>query len=100
MKPAYLQMDKFLILFLPVMGCFQEFCKFPILCFKIILLKNDSIVNSVANWSPKLSEEDVVNEMKRAFTTWSGYGRLHFHHIQDPNADITIAFGRGPHQDG
>ncbi|XP_033611474.1 matrix metalloproteinase-17 isoform X2 [Cryptotermes secundus] len=55
---------------------------------------------SVANWSPKLSEEDVVNEMKRAFKSWSGYARLHFHHIQESNADITIAFGRGPHQDG
>jgi hypothetical protein len=67
---------------------------------KTILLKNGSTVNSVANWSPKLSEEDVINEMKRAFKAWSGYARLHFHHVQDPNADITIAFGRGPHQDG
>lgn len=65
-----------------------------------MILKNYSIFNSVANWSPKLSEEDVVNEMKRAFTAWSGYARLNFHHVQDPNADITIAFGRGPHQDG
>ncbi|XP_069673369.1 matrix metalloproteinase-25-like [Periplaneta americana] len=54
----------------------------------------------VANWSPKLSEEDVVTEMKNAFKAWSGYARLSFHHVQDPDADITVAFGRGPHQDG
>ncbi|GFG29462.1 hypothetical protein Cfor_02853 [Coptotermes formosanus] len=62
--------------------------------------KKRDISYFVANWSPKLSEDDVVNEMKKAFKAWSGYARLNFHHVQNPNADITIAFGRGPHQDG
>jgi hypothetical protein len=78
---------------------FQKFGKFAIFIFQNNSAKTDS-VNSVANWSPKLSEEDVVNEMQKAFKAWSGYARLNFHHVQDPNADITIAFGRGPHQDG
>ena len=54
----------------------------------------------MANWSPKLGEQNVENEMKRAFKTWGPYGRLSFKQIYDPNADIIVAFGRGPHQDG
>ncbi|PSN50239.1 hypothetical protein C0J52_02382 [Blattella germanica] len=59
-----------------------------------------SKLETLANWSPKIGEFDMENEMKRAFKTWSGYGRLSFQQVHDPNADIIIAFGRGAHQDG
>nr|CAD7410056.1 unnamed protein product [Timema cristinae] len=55
---------------------------------------------SVANWSPKLGEEAVVDEIQRAFDSWSGYSRLTFRHVRDNTADIIIAFGRSDHRDG
>ncbi|XP_046744993.1 matrix metalloproteinase-2-like isoform X1 [Diprion similis] len=54
----------------------------------------------IANWSPKLGEEAVSNEIARAFAAWSGYSRLNFKRINDPSADIILAFGRGEHGDG
>ncbi|XP_024946353.1 matrix metalloproteinase-17 [Cephus cinctus] len=54
----------------------------------------------IANWTPKLSEEAVSEELARAFHAWSGYARLKFRQVYDPTADIIVAFGRGPHGDG
>ncbi|XP_046622272.1 matrix metalloproteinase-14-like isoform X1 [Neodiprion virginianus] len=59
-----------------------------------------NITYYVANWSPKLSEEAVSAEIARAFAAWSGYSRLNFKQINDPSADIIVAFGRGEHGDG
>ncbi|XP_048508022.1 72 kDa type IV collagenase-like isoform X1 [Athalia rosae] len=54
----------------------------------------------IANWSAKLGEEAVADEIERAFGAWSGYSRLDFKQINDPSADIIVAFGRGNHGDG
>lgn len=37
--------------------------------------------------------------MQIALDTWGRYGRLVFTRVHDPNADIIVAFGRGPHGD-
>nr|CAD7261973.1 unnamed protein product [Timema shepardi] len=62
--------------------------------------KKREITYFVANWSPKLGEEAVVDEIQRAFDSWSGYSRLTFRHVRDNTADIIIAFGRSDHRDG
>nr|CAD7415106.1 unnamed protein product [Timema poppensis] len=62
--------------------------------------KKREITYFVANWSPKLGEEAVVDEIQRAFDSWSGYSRLTFRHVIDNTADIIIAFGRSDHRDG
>ncbi|XP_066996162.2 matrix metalloproteinase-25 [Anabrus simplex] len=62
--------------------------------------KKRKITYFLANWSPKIGEEAVFQELQRAFDSWSGYARLTFEHVRDPSADILIAFGRGPHGDG
>ncbi|XP_049786929.1 matrix metalloproteinase-14-like isoform X1 [Schistocerca cancellata] len=61
--------------------------------------KKRHITYFIANWSPKIGEEAVVEQVQRAFSTWAGYARLNFSLIADPAADIIIAFGRGPHGD-
>ncbi|GLG99055.1 Matrix metalloproteinase-2 [Gryllus bimaculatus] len=61
--------------------------------------KKRNITYFIANWTPKLGEENVFHEMQKAFNSWSGYARLSFQYSRDPNADIIIAFGRGPHGD-
>lgn len=58
------------------------------------------ITFSVANWSPKIGRDEVNKNMQIALDTWGRYGRLKFSRINDPSADIIVAFGRGPHGDG
>ena len=54
---------------------------------------------SIANWSPKLSEDKVAQDMKTAFDLWSKYGNIRFVRVYDPDADIIVAFGFGFHGD-
>ncbi|XP_033231407.1 matrix metalloproteinase-2-like isoform X2 [Belonocnema kinseyi] len=63
-------------------------------------LKNKNCHFSIANWSPKLKERAVIDEMQRAFDAWSDYSRLNFRSVTNPNADIIISFGQGSHGDG
>lgn len=37
--------------------------------------------------------------MQKAFNTWAPYGKLKFVRVNDPSADIIIAFGTGYHGD-
>jgi hypothetical protein len=58
-------------------------------------------IHSISNWSPKLQSEAVVaQEMQKAFQVWAEYGNLKFIRVYSPDADIIVAFGRGPHGDG
>jgi hypothetical protein len=54
---------------------------------------------SIANWSPKVPEEEVVAKMEIAFDTWSKYSNLKFKRIFDTSADIIVAFGSSYHGD-
>ncbi|CAB3381228.1 Hypothetical predicted protein [Cloeon dipterum] len=59
-----------------------------------------TITYFISNWSPKLSEQVVVSEMQKAFQVWAEYANLKFVRVNSPDADIIVAFGRGPHGDG
>lgn len=54
---------------------------------------------SIANWSPKIGEQNVVRGMRRAFDEWAKYGNLKFERVFNPGADIVVAFGNGYHGD-
>jgi hypothetical protein len=54
---------------------------------------------SVSNYTPKLSPENIKNEIQRAFRIWSQYSRLNFLEVYNTNADIVISFGEFDHGD-
>ncbi|XP_025409897.1 matrix metalloproteinase-2-like isoform X2 [Sipha flava] len=53
----------------------------------------------VSNYTPKLSPENIKNEIQRAFRIWSQYSRLNFLEVYNTNADIVISFGEFDHGD-
>lgn len=54
---------------------------------------------SIANWSPKVGENQVASGMETAFKLWSRYSHLRFVRVYDPDADIIVAFGSSYHGD-
>lgn len=40
-----------------------------------------------------------MKNIQRALDAWGGYGRLTFHRVNNPGADIIVAFGSGYHGD-
>lgn len=58
-----------------------------------------NLINSIANWSPRIGEQNVADEMQKAFKKWAPYGRLKFIRIFEPSADIIVGFGSGYHGD-
>lgn len=54
---------------------------------------------SISNFTPKISPENIKNEIQRAFKIWSRYSKLNFVEVYDANADIVISFGELDHGD-
>lgn len=73
-----------------VKGCYTR--SFPTIFNLLILF-------SIANWSPKIGQDQVATEIDKAFQKWAPYGRLRFVRQYDLSADIIIAFGTGFHGD-
>ncbi|KAK5644318.1 hypothetical protein RI129_005618 [Pyrocoelia pectoralis] len=61
--------------------------------------KKRHITYYLYNWTPKLGEEAVAQNIQKALDTWGKYGRLTFNRVYDFNADIIVMFARGPHGD-
>ncbi|XP_055684076.1 72 kDa type IV collagenase-like [Lutzomyia longipalpis] len=53
----------------------------------------------IANWSAKLDEKEVTEDMGRAFELWGQYANLNFIQVFDPSADIVVGFGTYYHGD-
>ncbi|CAD7090991.1 unnamed protein product [Hermetia illucens] len=53
----------------------------------------------IANWSAKVGEQKVADDMAKAFNIWSQYSNLKFKRVYDPAADIIVAFGAQYHGD-
>ncbi|XP_055375270.1 matrix metalloproteinase-2-like [Condylostylus longicornis] len=53
----------------------------------------------IANWSPKIGQNQVIRDMKRVFDIWASYSNLKFKMVNDNSADIIIAFGSRYHGD-
>ncbi|KAF5303470.1 hypothetical protein FQA39_LY09933 [Lamprigera yunnana] len=51
------------------------------------------------NWSSKLGENMVADNIQKALDIWGKYGRLTFTRVNDVNADIIVFFARGYHGD-
>ncbi|KAF4525933.1 hypothetical protein B566_EDAN013169 [Ephemera danica] len=62
--------------------------------------KKRTITYYIANWSPKVGEQEMAIEMQKAFQTWADYSRLKFVRVNDQSADIIVFFSRGGHGDG
>lgn len=60
---------------------------------------NKFFSSSIANWSPKVGEDQVAAGMEKAFQLWSKYSKLRFVRSHEPDADIIIAFGSSYHGD-
>lgn len=63
------------------------------------LKKYCTLICSISNWSPKLGEDAVAQNIQKALDIWGGYGRLTFTRTQRADADILVAFGRQYHGD-
>uniref|UniRef100_A0A1Y1L9K3 Peptidase metallopeptidase domain-containing protein n=1 Tax=Photinus pyralis TaxID=7054 RepID=A0A1Y1L9K3_PHOPY len=61
--------------------------------------KKRHITYYLYNWTPKLGEEVIAQNIQQALDTWGKYGRLTFNRVYDFNADIIVMFARGPHGD-
>ncbi|KAF5307663.1 hypothetical protein FQR65_LT06718 [Abscondita terminalis] len=57
------------------------------------------ITYHLLNWSPKLGEHVVADNIQKALDIWGRYGRLTFTRVNDLNADILVFFARGSHGD-
>ncbi|KAK4875222.1 hypothetical protein RN001_011644 [Aquatica leii] len=57
------------------------------------------ITYHLSNWSPRLGESVVADNIQKALDIWGRYGRLTFTRVNDVNADIIVFFARGPHGD-
>ncbi|KAL1490885.1 hypothetical protein ABEB36_011564 [Hypothenemus hampei] len=53
----------------------------------------------ISNWSLKLGEATVAENIEKALNVWGRYGRLSFSRVDSPKADIIVTFGRGYHGD-
>ncbi|GAB0098424.1 matrix metalloproteinase-2-like [Sergentomyia squamirostris] len=53
----------------------------------------------IANWPENLSEQEVMDDMKRAFELWGQHGNLKFIQVFNPLADIIVNFGTYFHGD-
>lgn len=58
-----------------------------------------SFLYSLANWSPKIGEQGMATDMRRAFDEWGKYSTLRFVQVFNPDADIIVGFGIGHHGD-
>lgn len=54
---------------------------------------------SLANWSPKVGQREMAEDMRTAFDEWAKYSRLKFVQVFSPDADIIVGFGSGHHGD-
>ncbi|KAF7286333.1 hypothetical protein GWI33_006061 [Rhynchophorus ferrugineus] len=59
-----------------------------------------NITYFISNYSPKLGEEVVANNIQKALDLWGSYGRLTFTRVYNQYADIIVAFATGDHGDG
>ena len=75
-------------------------CKCIAIIYCIFHLLNCISVSSLANWSPKIGDEETtLDQLQKAFKVWSDYAHLKFVRVPTPDADIVILFGRGYHGD-
>lgn len=61
--------------------------------------QNNSLVHSLANWSPQVGEQEMAQDMRTAFDEWAKYGNLKFVRVFTPDADIIVGFGSHYHGD-
>ena len=52
---------------------------------------------TINKYSSKISRAEVDNELKKAFTSWSGVTNLRFRKVDHSNADIRISFHGAAH---
>ncbi|XP_062983192.1 stromelysin-1-like [Elgaria multicarinata webbii] len=53
----------------------------------------------ILNYSPDMQEDDVKEDIKKAFRVWSRVSPLTFTRVSEGNADILISFGSREHGD-
>lgn len=62
--------------------------------------KKKKLTYFLANWAPELDSTTVTTKLESAFKVWSDVTPLKFVPWPSMNADLIVAFGRGPHGDG
>lgn len=62
--------------------------------------KKKKLTYFLANWAPELDSSTTTTKLDSAFKVWSDVTPLKFIPKQSMDADLIIAFGRGPHGDG
>ncbi|CAL1271166.1 unnamed protein product [Larinioides sclopetarius] len=62
--------------------------------------KKRNITYFLANWPPELEPELTRSKLAKALGLWSDVTPLRFNPRESMDADLIIAFGRGPHGDG
>ncbi|GFR15681.1 matrix metalloproteinase-25 [Trichonephila clavata] len=62
--------------------------------------KKKNITYFLANWPPELDPTLTQSKLAKALNLWSEVTPLRFRPLESMDADLIIAFGRGPHGDG
>ncbi|KAF8766645.1 Matrix metalloproteinase-17 like protein [Argiope bruennichi] len=62
--------------------------------------KKRNITYFLANWPPELEPQLTRSKLAKALGLWSDVTPLRFNPRESMDADLIIAFGRGPHGDG